>query len=292
MRISFIACLILVVAVTLAAQQKEDFTTNVNLGGGSTWRGEVPTGPVPRLPDGTVDLTGVWQGGGPGGSNGGLERGLAPGETIPILPMAKAAMAKRGPLDNTEALCLPADELDSEIERFRQAVRIAGQQIEDVKARLRAALGEEQSFILEPHLLMLEDSSLGRQVEQFIRENHANAEWAVREVADRFTEVYTEIADSYLRERSNDVEDVARRLISILSGTKTRDLNQLASDAIIVASDLLPSVAAELDPERVLGFVTVAGGSTSHCPTSRGNGRPLWSPLPSPSASNSFGRRR
>lgn len=161
-------------------------------------------------------------------------------------------------------MCLPAEELEAEIERFRQAVRIAGQQIEDVKARLRAALGEEQSFILEPHLLMLEDGSLGRQVEQFIRENHANAEWAVREVADRFTEVYTEIADSYLRERSNDVEDVARRLISILSGTKTRDLNQLASDAIIVASDLLPSVAAELDPERILGFATVAGGSTSH----------------------------
>ena len=85
-----------------------DFSQNVNLGGGSNWRGTVPTGPVPRLPDETVDLTGVWQGGGPGGSNGGLERGLAPGETIPILPMAKAAMTKRGPLDNTEALCLPA----------------------------------------------------------------------------------------------------------------------------------------------------------------------------------------
>ena len=85
-----------------------DLSTNVNLGGGSSWRGTVPTGPVPRLPDGTVDLTGVWQGGGPGGSNGGLERGLATGETIPILPAAKAQMAARGPLDNTEALCLPA----------------------------------------------------------------------------------------------------------------------------------------------------------------------------------------
>jgi hypothetical protein len=101
-------------AVGLAAQQGQaqgggsDLSTNVNLGGGSSWRGTVPTGPVPRLPDGTVDLTGVWQGGGPGGSNGGLERGLAKGETIPILPAAKEKMAARGPLDNTEALCLPA----------------------------------------------------------------------------------------------------------------------------------------------------------------------------------------
>jgi hypothetical protein len=102
-------------AVLVTAQQGQpqggagpDLSTNVNLGGGSSWRGVVPTGPVPRLPDGTVDLAGVWQGGGPGGSNGNLERGLAKGDTIPILPAAKATMAARGPLDNTEALCLPA----------------------------------------------------------------------------------------------------------------------------------------------------------------------------------------
>jgi phosphotransferase system enzyme I (PtsI) len=161
-------------------------------------------------------------------------------------------------------MCLPTDEVPGEIARFRHAVRIAQQQIEEVRQRMRAALGEEQSYILEPHLLMLQDRSLGRQIEQFINDNRANAEWAVREVASRFISAYTQIADSYLRERSNDVEDVARRLISILSGTKVRDLNHLASDAIIVAEDLLPSVAAELDPERILGFITTAGGSTSH----------------------------
>lgn len=161
-------------------------------------------------------------------------------------------------------MCLPAEELTAEAARFRQAVRIAQQQIEEVRERMRAALGEEQSYILEPHLLMLQDRSLGRQIEQFISDNRANAEWAVREVASRFISAYTQIADSYLRERSSDIEDVARRLISILSGTKVRDLNHLASDAIIVAEDLLPSVAAELDPERILGFITAAGGSTSH----------------------------
>jgi phosphotransferase system enzyme I (PtsI) len=161
-------------------------------------------------------------------------------------------------------MCLPTGELDAEVNRFRQAVSIAEQQIEEVKGRLRAALGEEQAYILEPHLLMLQDRNLGRQIEQFIYDNHANAEWAVREVTSHFISVYTQIADNYLRDRGNDIEDIARRLISILSGTKTRDLNQLASDAIVVAEDLLPSVAAELDPRRILGFLTAAGGSTSH----------------------------
>jgi len=92
-----------------AAQTPSDENLkNVNLGGGSNWRGVVPTTPTPRLPDGTVDLSGVWQGGGPGGSNGNLERGLAKGDTIPILPLAKAKMEARTELDNTEALCLPA----------------------------------------------------------------------------------------------------------------------------------------------------------------------------------------
>ena len=115
LQVTTLVVCVVTAAVLVTAQQGQtqsgagsDLSTNVNLGGGSSWRGVVPTGPVPRLPDGTVDLAGVWQGGGPGGSNGTLERGLAKGETIPILPSAKVKMAARGPLDNTEALCLPA----------------------------------------------------------------------------------------------------------------------------------------------------------------------------------------
>ena len=91
-----------------------------------------------------------------------------------------------------------------------------------------------------------------------------NAEWAVREVASRLLDVYATIEDAYLRERGNDIEDVTHRLIKILSGTQTRDLSKLSNEAIIVAEDLLPSVAAELDPGKVLGFVTSSGGTTSH----------------------------
>jgi len=159
---------------------------------------------------------------------------------------------------------LPEEEIESEIERFRTAILVAQAQVLEVKQKIRAALGEEQAYILEAHLLMLQDRGLGRQIENFIRENRANAEWAIREIASNLLEVYAKIADTYLRERGNDIEDVTHRLIKILSGTQTRDLNTLSNDAIIVAEDLLPSVAAELDPERVLGFVTSSGGSTSH----------------------------
>ncbi|MCI0337734.1 MAG: phosphoenolpyruvate--protein phosphotransferase [Acidobacteria bacterium] len=159
---------------------------------------------------------------------------------------------------------LPSEQLDAEIARFREAVRIAQRQVQEATDRLRAALGGERVYILETHLLMLKDYSIGQQVENFIRENQANAEWAVRDVTNHLLDVYAQITDDYLRERGSDIVDVSHRLIKILSGTKTRDLNELAVGAIIIADDLLPSVAADLDPRRVLGFVTNVGGWASH----------------------------
>ncbi len=159
---------------------------------------------------------------------------------------------------------LPAEQIEAEITRFQEAVRIAQQQVQEAIERLRAALGSERAYILEAHLLMLQDRTIGQQVENFISENQANAEWAVRDVTTHLLDVYAQITDDYLRERGSDIIDVSHRLIKILSGTKTRDLNELAKGAIIIADDLLPSVAADLDPNRVLGFVTNVGGWASH----------------------------
>jgi len=175
-----------------------------------------------------------------------------------------AAFLVDDPRGRVVRVVLPVEEVEAEIDRFRQAVGVAQQQLEENKERLRAALGEDHAYILEAHLLMLQDRSFGRQVEEFIRENQANAEWAVRDVTNRMLEVYAQITDNYLRERGSDLEDVTHRLIKILSGTQTRDLSELADEAIIVADDLLPSVAVELDSRRVPGFVTNAGGWTSH----------------------------
>ncbi len=161
-------------------------------------------------------------------------------------------------------LFLPAEQLEAEIFRFRQAVLIAQQQVQGAIERLQAALGADRAYILEAHLLLLQDRDIGQQIETFIRDNHANAEWAVRDVTATLLTLYAKITDDYLRERGSDIADVSHRLIKILSGSKIYDLNEMASGSIIVADDLLPSVTADLDPQRVLGFVTNAGGWASH----------------------------
>lgn len=161
-------------------------------------------------------------------------------------------------------ILLPKHRLEAEVQRFRSAVRAAQEQVQEAITRVRAALGSDHAYILEAHLLMLQDRQLGRQVEAFIRDQQANAEWAVRDVTSHLLEVYAQIEDDYLRERGSDIVDVSQRLIKVLSGTETRDLNELAENSIIVADDLMPSVAADLDARRVLGFVTNVGGWATH----------------------------
>src|SRR5215510_5004996 len=107
---------------------------------------------------------------------------------------------------------------------------------------------------------MLEDEGLMAVLETEIRTRRINAEWAVRSVIDRLVEAYRQVNDAYLRERTSDLEDVAMRLLTILSGRDKFDTTELAEDVIIVAKDIWPSTVAELDFNRVLGFATNSGG--------------------------------
>ncbi|NOT60117.1 MAG: phosphoenolpyruvate--protein phosphotransferase, partial [Acidobacteria bacterium] len=168
------------------------------------------------------------------------------------------------PRGRTVRFTLATAQVPAELERFRTALQLAQQQVAEAKARVQATLGEENAFIFDAHLLMLQDAHLAAQIETFIQDNQANAEWAVRAVTNHLRELYAQVADDYLRERGSDVADVATRLLKTLMGSQTRELSDLADHSIIIAEDLLPSVAAELDTNRVLGFVTNVGGWASH----------------------------
>jgi phosphoenolpyruvate-protein phosphotransferase (PTS system enzyme I) len=151
-----------------------------------------------------------------------------------------------------------------EARRLREAFQEAQAQLRGIKVRLAKVLGYDHSFILDAHLLMLEDERLIQELEHEIRTRRVNAEWAVRSVADRAIDAYKQVNDPYLRERTSDLEDVATRLLTILSGHDKFDLSKLDQDVIIVAKNIWPSTVAELDFNHVLGFATNTGGLTSH----------------------------
>jgi phosphotransferase system enzyme I (PtsI) len=151
-----------------------------------------------------------------------------------------------------------------EVSRLHEAFAQARAELQEIKARLTRELGYEHSFILDAHLLMLEDERLLAEIENEIRTRRVNAEWAVRSVIDRVEEAYRQVNDIYLRERTSDLEDVAMRLLTILSGHDKFDLSELDENVVLVAKDIWPSTVAELDFNRVLGFATNSGGITSH----------------------------
>ncbi len=159
---------------------------------------------------------------------------------------------------------LNEDEIERETRRMRAAVRLARRQLLAIKARAEKELGAQQAYIFDAHLLMLEDRKLLDEIEAFIRQERANAEWAVKVVSDRLRAVYSEIKDEYLRERGSDIEDVTQRLLVALSGGERPHALVLKEDAVIVAENLLPSAVAELDFEHARAIATDAGGWTSH----------------------------
>lgn len=158
---------------------------------------------------------------------------------------------------------LDEKDIERETRRLRAAIRLARRQLLAIKARAETELGVEHAYIFDAHLLMLEDRKLLDDVENFIHEERANAEWAVKVAADRLLAVYAEIKDDYLRERGSDIEDVTQRILVALSG-EGPDYRKLKEDAVIVAEDLLPSAVAELDFEHARAIATDAGGWTSH----------------------------
>lgn len=160
-------------------------------------------------------------------------------------------------------LSLDEADIERETRRLRAAIRLARRQLLTIKARAEKELGREHAYIFDAHLLMLEDRKLLEDIETHIREERTNAEWAVKVAADRLLAVYAEIKDDYLRERGSDIEDVMQRILVALSG-EGPDYRKLKEDAIIVAEDLLPSAAAELDFKHARAIATDAGGWTSH----------------------------
>ena len=154
-------------------------------------------------------------------------------------------------------------DVEKEINRFRDAVDQARNQLLAIKDRAAKLMGPAHAYIFDAHILLLEDHQFLSEIEKYITRKQANAEWAVKVIGDRLLLVYAEIKDSYLRERGSDIEDVIHRVLEALSGERPSYLD-LVEEAVIVSEDLLPSAVAELDLKHARAIVTDAGGWTSH----------------------------
>ena len=152
---------------------------------------------------------------------------------------------------------------DAEWERFQEAVARAREELSETAERMARELGDAQSRIFQAHSLALVDPDFQAAVEAGIRGQHLNAEAALDDAIEAQARRYEAMDAQRFRERAADLRDVGARVLRILSGGQEPE-TLLPDNAIILAADLMPSQTARLDRNRVAGFVTAAGGPTSH----------------------------
>jgi phosphotransferase system enzyme I (PtsI) len=155
-------------------------------------------------------------------------------------------------------------DVELELQRFANGVEQAKHQIAGIQKAAVSKFGRDKAEIFTAHLLMLEDPEFLKQVESRIRNEKVNAEYALQVALDFYLSALQALDDPYLRERTADLKDVGARVIRILMGKATFSALDIPGKCIIVAHDLTPSETAQMNREKILGFVTELGGATSH----------------------------
>ena len=152
---------------------------------------------------------------------------------------------------------------EQEILRYRQAKQTAMEQLQGLYQKALKEVGEANAAIFEIHQMMLEDDDYNESVENIIRMQQVNAEYAVASTGDNFAQMFSAMDDDYMRARSADVKDISERVLSVL-GDRSTGIAASEEPVIIVADDLAPSETVQLNKDLVLSFVTVHGSVNSH----------------------------
>jgi phosphotransferase system enzyme I (PtsI) len=181
----------------------------------------------------------------------------------PGIAIGEAFLVNRARMPSAER-AIAAAEVEGEIDAFREAIRISKRQLEEVRAGVNDRQLGEHLYIIDTHLLILDDQMLYEETVRSIREDLINAEGALRRTLSRFRAVFNQIEDEYLRERRSDVDSVGERLLRNLQGERQQSLATIGHKVIVVAHDLSPADTVQMDREKIIGFVTDVGGRTSH----------------------------
>ena len=155
------------------------------------------------------------------------------------------------------------DDPEQEMARYEKAKVEGIKQLQGLYDKALREVGEANAAIFEVHQMMMEDDGYNESVENIIRSQGVNAEYAVATTGDNYAQMFSAMDDDYMRERAADVRDISERLLTILNGEETGAVDA-DEPKIIVAEDLAPSETVQLDKDKVLSFVTVKGSLNSH----------------------------
>ncbi|WP_288685694.1 phosphoenolpyruvate--protein phosphotransferase, partial [uncultured Brachyspira sp.] len=158
----------------------------------------------------------------------------------------------------------PCKDPEKEKIKLLEARNKTKEQLEKIREIASKKVSAEKASIFDAHITLLEDEDLLEEVNGIITDDKVAADYALSKGVEVYKQILSEVEDEYLRERANDLTDIAERWIRNIRGEKILDLSALPENSIVVARDLTPSDTANLDLDNTLGFITEIGGRTSH----------------------------
>lgn len=180
----------------------------------------------------------------------------------PGICIGKAYLVDREGVDILRHYRIPEKKLSNEIKRFKTAVKKAKDQLDRIVANSPEEL--KNVHILETHMALLKDKALYGKTIETIKSQRVNAEWALKQVVSDLRNVFRNMQDAYLRERSADIVHVSDRIMINLVGAEVVDIASISKRVILVARDLSPADTSQINLERIKGFITDHGGKASH----------------------------
>ncbi|HDN2513100.1 phosphoenolpyruvate-protein phosphotransferase PtsI [Providencia vermicola] len=156
------------------------------------------------------------------------------------------------------------DQVEKEIQRFIEGRNKSAEQLSLIKEKAEKNLGAEKAEIFEGHIMLLEDEELEQEIVSLIKGDKKTADAAAYSVIEDQAQALESLDDEYLKERAADVRDIGKRLLKNILNIPIVDLSAINQEVILVAADLTPSETAQLNLDKVLGFITDLGGRTSH----------------------------
>ncbi len=180
----------------------------------------------------------------------------------PGICIGKAYLVDREGVDVLRQYRIPGKKLSNEVKRFKTAVKKAKDELDRIVANSPEEL--KQVHILETHMALLKDKALYGKTIEIIKAQQVNAEWALKQVVSDLQNVFRNMQDAYLRERSADIVHVSDRILRNLVGAEAVDIASISKRVILVARDLSPADTSQINLDRIKGFITDHGGKASH----------------------------
>lgn len=190
----------------------------------------------------------------------GVLKGIAASSGIVI---GRAFLVHRGKMRIPQKAIEPP-QVAAEIKRFKRAIERSKHQLREIKEKITAEEVRRHFFIVEVHLMFLDDTMLIQDTIEVIKNRRINAEWALDIIIGKLNTAFDTIEDEYLRERKSDVNYVAQRIFRNLMGSGHDDLAKIKRNVIVVAHDLSPADTIQMNLNHVAGFITDIGGRISH----------------------------